>query len=239
MKTEIMDNMWVVTIIGGIIVVLVTYYFFGIGKNDQSNISNSSSQNQSGGITATNVSTTDNSSSVSNSTGVFFVGSTLNNSPVTINQVSTLPEVPKTSSSSIDDKNRAFLSVVPQKISKNIIRPDLSDYLIEYDVLNSGITPADQVHITLLFVSNDKVIGTAINEVYSRIGANRWTNNRDVIDNEWLKLMKFGTNNYLQIVVQYYDYNGKSHKYVMEIQVEPGSTDPLNSKLVTKREFEE
>jgi hypothetical protein len=215
---KMLSNTWVVTIGGGLIVLVIGYYVFGIGKSPAGHTSNTSS---------------------TQSKGVFFDHSTLTNSPVTYTETNNVaPEVPKISENSVADKNSAFITVVPKKISKNTIRPDVSKYIVEYDVVNSGTTPADKAHVTLYFVSDNKVTGSSINDVYSTIAPHMSTENRDAITNDLVDIMQFGTNNYLQIVVQYYDYAGKVHKHVSELQIQPGATDPLNAVLVTKREFE-
>ncbi len=47
-----MDNIWIVTIIGGVVVLLIGYYVFGIGKSNSGDVYNVSSKNQTGGMTA-------------------------------------------------------------------------------------------------------------------------------------------------------------------------------------------
>ena len=53
-KGFLRDN-WVITIFGGLTVILISYYIFGVGKNSNGDIYNVSSQYQKGGITTAKV----------------------------------------------------------------------------------------------------------------------------------------------------------------------------------------
>jgi hypothetical protein len=57
-KIKSMENALLATIVGGLVVGLILYYIFGIGKSNPNNTYNVSSQGQTGGITAGEVNIT-------------------------------------------------------------------------------------------------------------------------------------------------------------------------------------
>ena len=111
---------------------------------------------------------------------------------------------------------------------------------LNYQIENSGLTPAYQVHVTISFVNNDDhdpavpKTYTISNPTYSYIAPHELTNDHDPIPNSIpLNVYKIGSSDYLKIDIQYFDYSNEEHHHTYEGQFIVNETGGINPQLET------
>jgi hypothetical protein len=127
-----------------------------------------------------------------------------------------------------ENQLRAYVSITSDALALNNASPSSElPYVINYTLKNDGLTPARNVHITtsLITDSGNPVLGYNNS---SFISPGESVYEADALPTSTL-LATSNTDNYLQISVQFLDFNNQSHTYIFQMQLEENSHGILSA----------
>src|SRR5258708_3513260 len=135
---------------------------------------------------------------------------------------------------------RAYLSITSDIVGPNNLTSDSNGgYQLNYTIKNDGITPANNLHATILLILPTRHLTVnLLNNGLSAIGPGEPVNEHDLLPNGTLNAVPLGGEDYLEINIQYTDYKGNKHSSILDGQFQRTSQGIITQLFTIRSRYQ-